>query len=416
MNEAMSVSRQGLKLIMGFEGPPRLTARRCEGGAWELSYGCTTWPDGRPVKEGDTCTEDEALQLFAFHIQRFEGYVEKYVTVPLNQHQYDAHVSFAYNVGEEQYRTSTVVEMTNEKNWDAAAEAFGRFQWATSPGPSAAQLRSQKFRNEHKDIIGADGFWKGPDGQRCEYRQALMGLLRRHHSEGLNSLSMPWESVTTETFVYIEAERHWNASKNRWEDLVMDFRKFADCRRKAEVLPPLPLPEPVKPVEAKPPPAATTPAAAPAKPAPASPNAPAPQPRPPLEYQVPKGLPTPPIPPPAKPLEQTRRFWGAVLYYGGKLVMAFGVSTAPGHLAVWFGEVWGATVKDPVLFGMAIDTLTFSSGWAMDHCGAWIRKWGERRAKGPIVSGGEAHHSVLAQTSTQTALVTTQTATVAVGS
>lgn len=406
MNEAMSVSRQGLLLLVTFEGPPRLKARRCEGGAWELSYGCTTWPDGRPVKEGDTCTEDEALQLFAFHIQRFEGYVEKYVTVPLNQHQYDAHVSFAYNVGEEQYRTSTVVEMTNEKNWEAAAEAFGRFQWATSPGPSAAQLRSQKFRNEHKDIIGADGFWKGPDGQRCEYRQALMGLLRRHHSEGLNSLSMPWEPVTTETFVYIEAERHWNASKNRWEDLVMDFRKFADCRRKAEVLPRLELPAPIKPVDAQKPPAATTPAAAPAKPAPASPNADpkaAPQPRPPLEYEVPKGLPTPapaapapkPVPTPPtigqqqagvngsqtagvdwsnpKSMILSRRFWGLVLLLGARL---------------WFWKTGSddamKAASDPIMQEVFAGIMVMMLAMFLAECGHFMHWWGTRKAKRPI--------------------------------
>lgn len=452
MNEEMTVSRHGLMLIAKAEGKPRTKARRCEGGRYELSYGCTTWPDGRAIGPADVCTEDQALQLFAFHLHRFEAIVERHTKVALNQFQYDAHVSLAYNIGEGQYQTSTALGLTNEGNFVEAAHAFGRFQWATSPGPSEIQRKSKSLQS----IIMGDR-WKGPEGQPCNYRQALLGLLRRHHGEGLLSLGLPWEWVFEDDFVYIDAERVWNPAKGGyWEDIVHDFRSFADCKAKAEAMPKLELAPPAasativpfdldeyqrrvdaapkppvvaaptKPVdEPKPsgatqvaPPASKTPPA----PVPAAPKASPPAPLPPApvphvpEFQVPKGMPTPSIPPPLKPMDQTRRFWGAFLYYGGKIVMALGVSTAPGRIAVAFGETWGAVVKDPVLFGMAIDALCFTTGWFMDHCGHWIRKWGERHAKGPMVSGGEPHATTqAASVSTQTAVVTTQTATVSTG-
>lgn len=437
MNEEMSVGRNGLELIAEFEGKPRLKARLCEGGRYELSYGCTTWPDGRAVGSADICTEDQALQLFAFHLHRFEAVVEKYTTVPLNQNQYDAHVSLAYNIGEAQYAKSSVLRFTNEKRWDDAADAFSLFVFATSSRPSEKQRRVASLQ----EIIGADGRWKGPDGQPCNYFQALAGLLRRHEAEGLLSLGLPWQEACAEGKVFLDAERVWDAKQNRWEDVVTDSTPFSKVRAKAMEFPALApaaapkAPEshkpfdldaydkkvdeavkaPPVPVDAKKSvPAPVTPTAA--KPAPAPVPAPRPtplppQPRPKLEFEIPKGLPMPNIPPPAKPMEQTRRLWGALIYYGGKVIMLLGVSTAPGHFAIWFGEIYGATIKDPALFAMAIDTLCFTSGFVADHCGAWVRKWGERKATRPMVSGSEAA-TVTASVSTQTALVQTETTTV----
>lgn len=455
INDHMKVSRHALLLLASSEGKPRLKARRCEGGRYELSYGCTTWPDGRAIGPADFCNEDQALQLFAFHLHRFEAVVEKYTTVPLNQFQYDAHVALAYNIGEDAYRKSSVLRHTNAKEWDEAAEAFGLYVFATSSGPSLTQQKMAKHKGQWRVEADGDAVWVGPDGQACEWRQALLGLMRRHYAEGLLSLGLPWEAPCDPDGLMLEAERKWDAGQRRWEDTVMDRTPFSKVKAAAMALPRLsladaapagsapfdledyerrveaatkPAPEsaakpapaaPTKPVEAqKPVPGAAT-AAPPVKPAPAPvpapPKAPPPPvPQRPFEFEVPKGLPMPSIPPPAKPLEATRRGWGAFIYYGGKIFMAFGVSTLPGHLAVAFGTAWGAVVKDPQLFGMAIDILTFSTGWVMDHCGAYVRKWGERRATRPIVSGGEAHvaPTMAAQVSTQTALVSTQTATV----
>lgn len=437
INDHMKIGRHGLILCASFEGKPRLKARRCEGGKYELSYGCTTWPDGRAIGPADFCNEDQALQLFAFHLHRFEAVVEKYTTVPLNQFQYDSHVCLAYNIGETAYSKSSVLRLTNEKKWDEAAEAFGLYMFATSDGPSTTQQKMAKHKGQWRINAKGAAVWISPDGGECSWRQALLGLTSRHYAEGLLSLGLPWEVPCDSDGLMLDTEREWDAGQNRWEDVVMDRTPFAKVKAHARTLPRLTLEEtaapgvnapfnleeyekrveaatkpatpatnvttpaaaPTKPVDAPKPSVATTPAPAPAKPAPAPPNQaparPIPPPiRPPLpklEYEVPKGATTPYIPAPAKPMENTRRFWGAFLFYGGKIVMAVGVTTLPGKLAVAFGETWGAVVKDPVLFGLAIDFLTVCTGWTMDHCGAWMRKWGESRAKGPIVSGSEAH-------------------------
>jgi len=245
----MSVGRNGLELIAEFEGKPRLKARLCEGGRYELSYGCTTWPDGRAVGSADICTEDQALQLFAFHLHRFEAVVEKYTTVPLNQNQYDAHVSLAYNIGEAQYAKSSVLRFTNEKRWDDAAASFGLYVFATSSRPSDKQRKALSLQA----IIGADGRWKSPEGKPCDYRQAFDGLLRRHYAEGLLSLSLPWQEACAEGKVGLDAERIWDAKDGQWEDAVTDSTPFAKVRAKAMELPALaPAPAPKAPESHKP--------------------------------------------------------------------------------------------------------------------------------------------------------------------
>jgi GH24 family phage-related lysozyme (muramidase) len=457
INDHMKVSRHALLLLASYEGKPRLKARRCEGGKFELSYGCTTWPDGRPIGAADFCNEDQALQLFAFHLHRFEAVVEKHTTVALNQFQYDALVCLAYNIGPDAFAKCSALRLMNEKKWEEAAEAFGLYVFATSTGPSLTQQKMARHKGQWR--IGADGDaeWIGPQGQACSWRMGLLGLQCRHYAEGLLSLAMPWEAAVDPDTLMLETVREWDAGQNRWEDTVTDRTPFSVVKARAKDLPRLtleadtapgvnapfnldeyekrvdaatkapapatnvttPAPAPTKPVDALKPPVATTPAPAPAKPAPAPPK-PAPQPAPKpslpvpsfppkLEYEVPKGSVTPHIPAPAKPMENTRRFWGAFLFYGGKIVMAVGVTTLPGKFAVAFGEAYGVFVKDPVLFGLAIDFLTVCSGWTMDHCGAWMRKWGERRATRPMVSGGEPH---LPGPSTQTSVVSTQSLTV----
>ncbi len=462
MNEFMRVSPVGLKLIAEFEGAPRTKARLCEGGRYELSYGCTTWPDGRPVMAGETCTEDQALILFAFHLHRFEAVVKKHIKVELNQYQFDACVALAYNVGPEQFATSTVVEMMNEKRWDDAAAAFSRFVYATKKAsqrdpakePLEWFLAPQEYEPQTYDAEGKPLPLVPLPRKQVPYRRALRGLLRRHMAEGLVSLGMPYEDACNDEAIRMRTERVWNAKHGRNEDLVRMQTEWDEVRAVALEKPRLPLPEMPDlevadvpfdldaweakekawlaslPIDVELPqiealveieefvvapeaPAvnrAPAPFPAPAKPVPGPVP---PEPRPKLEYEVPPGAITPSIPPPVKPLEASRRFWGSFLLYGGKLFMAFGVTTLPGHLAIAFGNAWGAVIKDPALFAMALDALVFTSGWVMDHCGGWIKAWGNKKATRPLTTGGE--RNLPAPTATTTVTATTSVAVATTG-
>lgn len=91
----MKISSKGLNIIKKFEGC-RLTAYRCSAGVLTIGYGHT----GSDVKSGMKITGAEATALLKKDVERFERHVEGYMDVyNFNQNQFDALVSFAFNIG-----------------------------------------------------------------------------------------------------------------------------------------------------------------------------------------------------------------------------------------------------------------------------------------------------------------------------
>ena len=96
---ALSLSAAALVGIALHEGYTDRAVRPLPGDVPTLGFGTTTRPDGSPVQIGDTTTPPQALARALRDVQRFEGALRECVTVPLHQHEYDAFISFAYNVG-----------------------------------------------------------------------------------------------------------------------------------------------------------------------------------------------------------------------------------------------------------------------------------------------------------------------------
>ena len=95
----MRTSANGIRLIQEFEGL-RLTSYLCSAGVPTIGYGATFYHDGTKVKLGQTITREQANQLLVDHLKQFEGSVTGLLNgVVLNQNQFDALVSFAYNLG-----------------------------------------------------------------------------------------------------------------------------------------------------------------------------------------------------------------------------------------------------------------------------------------------------------------------------
>lgn len=88
----MKTSKNGIELIKSFEGC-RLTAYKCPAGVWTIGYGHTSG-----VKEGQRISQEQADLYLALDLEKYEGYVEA-ANLQLNQNQFDALVSFAYNCG-----------------------------------------------------------------------------------------------------------------------------------------------------------------------------------------------------------------------------------------------------------------------------------------------------------------------------
>lgn len=72
---------------------------KAAGGTWTIAWGATHWQDGRPVRQGETCTQEQADALLAFNLIQFENKVKNKIAIPLKQHEFDALVDFTYNTG-----------------------------------------------------------------------------------------------------------------------------------------------------------------------------------------------------------------------------------------------------------------------------------------------------------------------------
>ena len=121
----MNVSEKGIDLIKEFEGC-KLQAYKCPANVWTIGYGHT----GAEVHEGLKITQQEADRLLKNDLIIHCNNVEKLVTVPINQNQFDALVSFEYNIGYNAFKTSTLLKLLNQKKYKEAAEQFSRWKYA----------------------------------------------------------------------------------------------------------------------------------------------------------------------------------------------------------------------------------------------------------------------------------------------
>lgn len=95
----MKISDKGLQIIKDFEGC-ELTAYKCPAGIWTIGFGHTGKVNGKVIRKGMTITELKATELLKEDVAKFEKAVLKYNSkYNWNQNQFDALVSFAFNIG-----------------------------------------------------------------------------------------------------------------------------------------------------------------------------------------------------------------------------------------------------------------------------------------------------------------------------
>ena len=109
----MELSQKGKDLIMQFEGC-KLTAYQDSVGIWTIGYGNIYYENNVAVKKGDIITHNRAIELFNLIVKRFEVDVDLLVTSNVNQNQFDAMVSLAYNIGIGNFKSSSLLKMVNK--------------------------------------------------------------------------------------------------------------------------------------------------------------------------------------------------------------------------------------------------------------------------------------------------------------
>ena len=114
----MQLGAKGRALIQSFENC-KLEAYQDQHGVWTIGWGHT------PAVEYQTCTQQEANDWFTQDTQTAVLAVLRTVDVPMNQNQFDALVSFTFNVGQGSEAHSTMVQLLNQGKYGLAADQFG---------------------------------------------------------------------------------------------------------------------------------------------------------------------------------------------------------------------------------------------------------------------------------------------------
>ena len=144
----MITSEEGKSLLKKFEGC-ELKAYQCSANVWTIGYGHTY-----DVKEGDEINQDEAEQLLKEDLVEFEGYVNDWVMVPLEQNQFDALVCWTYNLGVGNLKSSTMLKELNNGNYDKVPSEMARWNKA-----NGQVLEGLERRRKAEGLLFQGGEW-----------------------------------------------------------------------------------------------------------------------------------------------------------------------------------------------------------------------------------------------------------------
>ena len=140
----MNISNTGIDLIKHFEGC-ETEAYLCPAGVPTIGYGHI-----KGVQMGDVITETQAHEMLVEELDEYESYINDLVTVGLNQNQFDAMVSWVYNLGGGNLRASTLLKVLNSGNYAGVPEQIMR--WNKAGGKVLEGLTRR--RQAEADLFG----------------------------------------------------------------------------------------------------------------------------------------------------------------------------------------------------------------------------------------------------------------------
>ena len=140
----MKISNTGIDLIKHFEGC-ETEAYLCPAGVPTIGYGHI-----KGVQMGDVITEAQAHEMLVEELEEYESYINDFVTVSLNQNQFDAMVSWVYNLGSGNLRASTLLKVLNSGDYSGVPEQIMR--WNKAGGKVLEGLTRR--RQAEADLFG----------------------------------------------------------------------------------------------------------------------------------------------------------------------------------------------------------------------------------------------------------------------
>lgn len=134
----MKASFKAIAIIKQFEGL-KLTAYLCPAQVWTIGIGTTVYPSGMKVKQGDSCTVEQANDYLLNDLKKFERFID----IDLPQNKYDAVLSFIYNLGPGAWNGSTLKKKIVANQDDPAIRAEF-LKWNKAGGKVLAGLTKRR--------------------------------------------------------------------------------------------------------------------------------------------------------------------------------------------------------------------------------------------------------------------------------
>jgi lysozyme len=163
MHENLRTSRNGILLLKKHEGL-RLKAYQDSRGVWTIGYGLTSAAGIIKVYRGLTITAQQAEDYLQQALVQYENCVKDTIKVPLEQHQFDALVSFCYNVGPRAFEGSSIAQYVNQKRFKDVPKRMALWVRAGKTKPKGLPKRRKDEGDVflgRKDFASAE---RQPDG------------------------------------------------------------------------------------------------------------------------------------------------------------------------------------------------------------------------------------------------------------
>jgi lysozyme len=136
-----------IDIIKKFEGC-KLSAYKCQAGIWTIGWGNTYYENGSKVQPDDKITQARAEALLLITVTKFWNEVKKLVKSPVNDNQFAALVSFAYNLGIGALNKSTLLKLVNANpNDKQIANEF--MKWVNAGGKPSNGLINRRRAELH---------------------------------------------------------------------------------------------------------------------------------------------------------------------------------------------------------------------------------------------------------------------------
>ena len=179
----MKTSKNGIKFIKGFEGL-RVEAYLDSAGVATIGYGHTVG-----VSIGQKISENKAEEFLESDLKNFEKTINRKIIVDITQNQFDALVSFCFNVGTAAFNQSWVKDFTNQKRF---FEVRGQLlRWINAGGKKLKGL-------ERRRIAEADLYENGLIPAHNQYSELLTNELIEVVREEILENSKKWSRLELE--------------------------------------------------------------------------------------------------------------------------------------------------------------------------------------------------------------------------